>query len=80
MQFLNNPPPQAHHEITWYLNYNGYEGEKADQDKTWGGVCCKGKGWRYGTKYKGGKNQKEEEIGGGMCLGYVEEEEIIIPI
>ena len=41
--------------------------EEADQDKYWGGVCCKGKGWRFGEDYKGGKKQEDEESGGRMC-------------
>ena len=33
------------------------------------GVCCKGKGWIVGEDHKGGKNQEDEERGGGVCSG-----------
>ena len=40
------PPPQVHHDLTCCQNYKGYGGEEADQDKDWGWVFCKVKGWR----------------------------------
>ena len=40
-----------------------------DPDENWGGVCCKGKGWRDVVEHKGVKNQEDEERGGGMCPG-----------
>ena len=42
---------------------------KKQNNKKSVGVCCKGKGWRVGGYHKGGKNQEDEERGGGMCPG-----------
>ena len=74
------PPPQVHHNITYCHNYKVYEGEETYQDEDWGEVCCKVKFHRYGGEHKGGKNQEDCEIGGGLfpfCSG---EEEFIISI
>ena len=54
--------------------------ESMSADKHWGGVCCKGKGWRDGGEHKGGKNQEDEERADGMCPGCGGEEEIISSI
>ena len=32
-----------------------------------GGVYSKGKGWIVGVDHKGGKNQEDDERGGGVC-------------
>ena len=54
--------------------------ESMSADKHWGGVCCKGKGWRDGGEHKGGKNQEDEEIADGTCTGCGGEEKIISSI
>ena len=48
LQSLKDPPTQLHHELTCYHNYIGDEGEEAEQDENWGGVCCKVKACRVG--------------------------------
>ena len=63
-----------------YQNREWGEGEEADQDKYWGGVCREGEGQIYGGENKGGKNQDKEERGGGMCPGYGKEEEVSVLI
>ena len=63
------PPPQVHHELTCCQDCTGDDGEEAEQDKHWGGVCCKGKGWRYGGEQNVGKNHEDEERADGMRPG-----------
>ena len=41
--------------------------EELDQDENWGGVYCKGQGWRVGEDHKGGKKQEDEKRVGDMC-------------
>ena len=48
------------------------------QDENWGGVCCKGKGWRDGVEHKEDNNQENEERVGGMFPGCDVQEAIII--
>ena len=67
LKFLNPFPPQVYHDITCYHNCRGDEGEEAEQEENWGGVCCNGKCWRVGEDHTGGKNQEDEERVGGMC-------------
>ena len=50
--------------------------ESMSAEKHWGGVCCKGKGWRDGGEHKVEKNQEDEERSDGMCPGCSGEEEI----
>ena len=80
LKYLNAPLPKFHHELTCYHNCILDEGEKTEQDENWGGVCCKGKGWRDGGEHKGGKNQEDEERGGGMCPCFGGEEEMLSSI
>ena len=68
--------PQVHHEITCCKYYTVDDWKEAHQEKNWGGVCCKGKGWRDGGEHRGGKNQEDEERSDGMCPGCGGEEEI----
>ena len=67
LKYLNNPPPQVHHDLTCYNNFRWGEQEEAEQDENRGGVCCKGRGCRDGVKHNGEKNQEDEERGGVMC-------------
>ena len=46
-----------------------------DQDKDRFGYPFEGKGQKYGGEDKVGKNQEDEEIGGGMCPGCYRKEE-----
>ena len=46
MQLIKYPPPQFYHDINCCNKCRGSEGEESDQDKNWGGVCCKVKGWK----------------------------------
>ena len=65
---ISTPPTtQSQHELTCCKNCRGDEREEADQDKDCRGVFFKGKSMRDGGEYKGGKNQEDEERGGGMC-------------
>ena len=47
-----------------------------DQEKYQGGVCHEGKGRRGGGGDKGGKDQEDEEIGGGLRKFCGREEQI----
>ena len=57
---LSLPPPQVHHYLTCCHNFIGDDGEQADKDENWGGVCFKGKGWRFGRENKGRKKWYDE--------------------
>ena len=60
----SNPiPPQDH---LWSKLKRGLRRRNGSIQK-WGGVCCKGKGWRYGGEDEGGRNQEDYERGFGMC-------------
>ena len=65
----NATPPQLHCELTCFHSWKGDEGEGADEVEDGGGVSCKGKGWKDGGKYKGGKKQEDKKRVGGMCPG-----------
>ena len=80
MQSLNASPPRVHRELTCSKNLRVGEGEEAEQDENWGGLCCKGKGWIVGGYHKGGNNQEDEERVGGVCTVCSGEEELPSPI
>ena len=68
--------PQFHHDLACCHNWEGDDGEESDQDKDWGGVCCKCNSRRYGWEQKAGKKNGGAERGDGMCPVCGGEEEV----
>ena len=58
----------------------GIKVKKQNKMKIGFGVCCKVHVCRVVENHRGGKNKQDEERGGGMCTGFVGEEEAPITI
>ena len=80
LKLLKTPPPEVHHELTCSHNIRIDEDEEAEQDKNRGGFYCKFQGWIVGEYHKGGKNQEDDERGGGIFTVCGGEEEVTCPI